>query len=181
VLGVRPGVLDAAARLRAAGHEVLVVDQYDGRVFDDYAPASEYVDSVGFPALMQAAVEAVAGLADGFVGVGFSNGGGMAEHVATRRACGGVVTISGALPLAMIGAGDWPAGMPAQVHDAVGDPKRMPGSVEAVVASVRAAGAPVEVFEYPGDGHLFTDASLPAEYDEHSAELLWDRVLGFCA
>lgn len=38
VLGVRPGVQDAAARLRARGHEVLVVDQYDGRSFDDYAP-----------------------------------------------------------------------------------------------------------------------------------------------
>lgn len=33
VLGVRTGVLDAAARLRAAGHDVQVVDQYDGRVF----------------------------------------------------------------------------------------------------------------------------------------------------
>ena len=40
VLGVRPGVLDAAARLRAAGHEVLVGDQYGGRVFDDYGDDS---------------------------------------------------------------------------------------------------------------------------------------------
>jgi len=35
-LGVRPGVLDAADRLRAEDHKVVVVDQYDGRVFDDY-------------------------------------------------------------------------------------------------------------------------------------------------
>ena len=41
VLGVRPGVALAADRLRAAGHDVLVVDQYKGRVFDDYdEPAS---------------------------------------------------------------------------------------------------------------------------------------------
>lgn len=32
VLGIRDGVHDAAVRLRAAGHEVRVVDQYDGRV-----------------------------------------------------------------------------------------------------------------------------------------------------
>src|SRR5918997_1104856 len=34
VLGARPGMIEAAERLRAAGHEVKVVDQYDGRVFD---------------------------------------------------------------------------------------------------------------------------------------------------
>jgi dienelactone hydrolase len=60
VLGVRPGVQDAAARLRARGHEVLVVDQYDGRSFDDYATAVAYQEVVGFPALMQAALEASA-------------------------------------------------------------------------------------------------------------------------
>lgn len=31
VLGVRPGVLEAADRLRAAGHQIVVVDQYGGR------------------------------------------------------------------------------------------------------------------------------------------------------
>ena len=60
VLGVREGVTDAAARLRAAGHEVLVVDQYDGRVFDDYGPAGAYVEEVGFPALMAAAAQTAA-------------------------------------------------------------------------------------------------------------------------
>jgi len=49
VLEVRPGVQDAAARLRARGHEVLVVDQYVGRSFDDYAPAVAYQEEVGFP------------------------------------------------------------------------------------------------------------------------------------
>jgi hypothetical protein len=33
--GVSSGVLDAAERLRADGHEVLVVDQHEGRVIDD--------------------------------------------------------------------------------------------------------------------------------------------------
>jgi len=41
VLGVRPGVLDAAEMLRSHGHTVHVVDQYDGRVFDDYDTALE--------------------------------------------------------------------------------------------------------------------------------------------
>jgi len=44
-LGVRPGVLDAADRLRAEAHEGVVVDHYDHRVFDDYDKASEFIES----------------------------------------------------------------------------------------------------------------------------------------
>ena len=35
-----------------------------------------------------------------------------------------------------------------------------------------------ELFLYPGDGHLFADASLP-DYDEEAASLLRQRVLTF--
>lgn len=181
VLGVRPGILDAADRLRAAGHEVLVVDQYDGRVFDDYATAGAHVERVGFPALMAAALEGVADLADGFVAAGFSNGAGMAEYVATRRMCSGVLLFSGALPLAMLGADRWPHGVPVQLHRADGDPMRDEEWDRAFVADVRRAGAPVEVFGYPTSGHLFTDAGLADEYDPAATELLWERVLAFCA
>ena len=44
VLGIRPGILDAAERLRAAGHEVLVPDLFEGRVFDTYDPAMAYAE-----------------------------------------------------------------------------------------------------------------------------------------
>ncbi len=181
VLGVRPGVDDAADRLRSAGHEVLVVDQYDGRVFDDYEEAGEFAESIGSPALMASAVAAVEPLADGFIGVGFSNGGGMAEYVATQRAVNGVVMLSGALDLAMLGAEAWPASVPAQIHYTLDDPFRNQGWIDALLDQARAAGAPVESFDYPGAGHLFTDSSLPSEYDEHAVELLWSRVLPFCA
>jgi dienelactone hydrolase len=180
VLGVRPGVLDAAQRLRAAGHTVEVVDQYDGRVFDDYEAAGAFAEEIGYGDLMGRALAGVAGLPDGFVALGFSNGGGMAEFVATRRPVSGVVMISGTLPLAMIGVDSWPAGVPAQVHYAVDDPHRQQEWVDAVLGSVRAAGATVEMFDYPGAGHLFTDPSLPAEYDPATADLLWTRVLDFC-
>ncbi|MGY1753153.1 dienelactone hydrolase family protein [Blastococcus sp. SYSU D01042] len=179
VLGVRPAIRDAADRLRAAGHEVRVVDQYDGLVFDDYALAGAHVERVGFPALMAAAVEATADLADGFVAMGFSNGAGMAEHVATQRRCGGAVLCAGALPLGVLGADAWPGGTPVQLHVGAGDPLRNRTWEEAFVADV--APAPAEVFEYPVAGHLFTDAGLPAEFDADATELLWSRVLEFCA
>jgi dienelactone hydrolase len=35
VLGLRPGVLGAADRLRSAGHTVHTPDLFDGEVFDD--------------------------------------------------------------------------------------------------------------------------------------------------
>ena len=57
------------------------------------------------------------------------------------------------------------------------DPFRDQAEIDGMAADVRAAGAPFEVFEYAGAGHLFTDPSLPAEFDSAAAETLWGRVL----
>ncbi|SFO20274.1 Dienelactone hydrolase [Geodermatophilus obscurus] len=179
VLGVRPGISDAAGRLRAAGHDVLVVDQYDGRVFDDYGEAGRYVEEVGFPALMARAADAVRDLPDGFVAAGFSNGAGMAEHVATRRRVSGVLLASGALPMAVLGAPSWPAGVAAQLHRATGDPHASAEWDEALAADVAAAGGVLEVVRYEVAGHLFTDPSLPAEYDAAATERFWREALSF--
>lgn len=181
VLGVRPGVTDAAERLRTAGHEVLVVDQYEGRVFDDYDEASAHAEAIGYPALMQRAAVAIEHLRDGFLVAGFSNGAGMAEHVATQRRVAGVLMLSGALPLEMLGVAAWPAGVPAQIHYALDDPFRRQEWIDALADAIRAAGAPLQLFDYPGAGHLFTDASLPDEYDAGASAALWQRVLDFCA
>lgn len=181
VLGARPGFHDAAERLRAAGHEVTAVDQYEGRIFDSYDEASAFAEDIGYPALMAIALRAVEHLPDGFITAGFSNGGGMAEFVATQRNVAGVLMFSGALDLSMLGVDAWPAGVPAQIHYALDDPFRSQDAIDAVAQLVRASGAPVEVFDYPGAGHLFTDSSLPAEFDAEAAKLLWSRVLPFCA
>jgi dienelactone hydrolase len=138
-----------------------------------------FAESIGYPALMKLAVDAVSDLPDGFVTAGFSNGGGMAEFVATQRPVSGVVMLSGAIPLAAMGAGSWPTGMPGQIHYAAHDPFRSQDQIDGVVAEARDAGAEVAVFDYPGSGHLFTDASLPSEYDAVQTEVLWERVLAF--
>jgi dienelactone hydrolase len=187
VLGVRQGVLDAAEVFRSAGHQVRVVDQYAGRVFDDYQEADSYTSGVGYPALMQAALDGVTDLEPPFVAAGFSNGGGMAEFVTTARggSAGGVMgclQFSGALPLAMLGLTDWPAATPVQLHYSADDPFRNQDWVAAYLADVRASGSALEEFlDYPIAGHLFTDASLPDEYDEASAILLYSRALEFLA
>lgn len=179
VLGVREGVLLAADRLRGAGYVVHVVDQYEGRTFDDYGEASEFSQAVGFPVLMQRALEGVAGLPDGFSAMGFSNGAGMATFVACNRPVNRLVLCSGALPLHTIGVEHWPTGMPTQLHYTLDDRYRTEGSVESVLRSVNEAAAIAEYIQYPGAGHLFTDPSLPAEFDAHSTEVFWDHVTAF--
>lgn len=181
VLGVRPGILDAAERLGAAGHTVHVVDQYDGRTFDDYESAGAFADSLGFPELMRRALTAVESLPDGFVAAGFSNGAGMAEYVAVNRPVSGVLMFAGALPLEYLDGVPWPSGVPGQIHSTLDDPYRDDDNTESVAHSIREAGGAVEVFDYPGSGHLFTDASMVDEFDPESAALFWERVLAFLA
>jgi dienelactone hydrolase len=181
VLGIRAGVLDAAERLRRDGHEVLVVDLYEGRTFDDYEPAMAFAEEeLGHAELMRRSREAVADLPEGFVSAGFSLGCVMAVHIATQRAVSGVLMIAGALPASAFGAdARWPAGVSAQTHSTLDDPWREQDMIDRAVLEVRSAGGTLEVFDYPGTGHLFTDSSLPAEYDAVGTELLWSRVLPF--
>ncbi|TQK19984.1 dienelactone hydrolase [Microbacterium sp. SLBN-154] len=179
VLGVRPGVSDAADLLRDAGHDVVIVDVYDGRVFDDYDDAGRYEQSIGYPALMRRALDATRETPDGFFAAGFSNGAALAEYVATQRAVSGVLMLSGAIDVSMLGADSWPVGVNAQIHSARDDPFRDQAGIDTVVEQIRAAGGEAEIFDYEGTGHLFTDASLPREYDGHAAELLWSRALAF--
>jgi dienelactone hydrolase len=181
VLGVRQGVLDAAERLRQDGHDVLVVDLYDGRTFDDYPPAMDFAwKEVGQESLMKRALDAVAGLPDGFVPAGFSLGCVMAAHVATQRTVSGVLMIAGAIPVSAFGAeARWPAGVPAQTHSTLADPWRDADELDQTVADVEAGGGTIEVFDYPGSGHLFTDPTLPDEYDPVATETFWARALPF--
>jgi hypothetical protein len=52
--------------------------------------------------------------------------------------------------------------------------------VSGFVRDVEASGSPIEAFlDYPIAGHLFTDASLPDEFDEASAALAFERALVF--
>lgn len=178
VLGVRAGIVDAAEQLGSHGHTVHVVDQYAGRVFDDYDEASEFMQGLGFPHLMQLALEATGGLPDGFVPMGFSNGAGMAEYVAGNRPdVSGVVMLAGAIDPRHLEI-SWPRGVAGQVHTTVDDPWRDEG-IDGVVAAAEAVGAHIEVYDYPGKGHLFADPSKTDEFQPAEAELMWSRVLEF--
>lgn len=181
ILGVRPGELDGARRLTEAGHDVRVIDQYEGEVFDDYDDATRYARTVGYSELIGRALAATLDLPDNFVALGFSNGAVMAEYVALHRPVSGVVLVSTAVEVAEVGGQAWPAEVPVQVHHAMDDQWKEPQQMIDFVGEVQRAGADIEVFDYHQGGHLFTDPSKADEYDQAGAELFWERALAFCA
>ncbi len=183
VLGPRAGVMDAAERMRAAGHRMHTPDLYRGEAcFDTYDPAMAYQDNIGFRELLRRAEADVTHLPPALVYMGFSAGGLPAEWLAaTRPGALACVQLHAALPLSPLGLAAWPATVPVQVHVMRDDPFREQAEIDGMAADVRAAGAPFELFEYNGAGHLFTDPSLPAEYDQTATETLWSRVLALLA
>ena len=184
VLGLRPGVITAAERLRAAGHTVHTPDLYDGEVFDDLDDGSRKEDALGYQEIARRAREAVAGLPAGLVFAGFSLGAVHAEVLAASRPDAlGAVLMHGAVPVEGLseyfGVDRWPEGVPVQVHYAASDPwVEAEEEVAPLGDAVRGAGAEFEEHAYPGSGHLFTDPDLP-EYDPASSEEMWERVLAF--
>ena len=61
-------------------------------------------------------------------------------------------------------------------YDYCGQRLRLPGEQRHAAR----AGISLEVFLYPGVGHLYTDPSLP-DYDAKAAEATWSRVDTFLA
>lgn len=181
VLGVRHGVLDTARRLQAAGHTVHVPDFYGGRTFQGdqagYDAGLALTEQIGQEKLTQLAWDAVRGLPESLVYLGFSMGARRAQDLAARRP-----GASGAILLDGGGLDDvretWPGTVPVELHFCVDDPWLDEGAPEALARAAARAGAPSAVYRYPGDNHLFSDESLP-DYDEASARLMWRRVLAF--
>lgn len=151
-LGIRQGEVDAAQRLRADGHEVLVPDLFDGRTFPAYEPAMAWADSLGMPALFKYGLAAVANLPDGFVVGGFSRGCNVAGLVATRRSVTGVLQLSGLT--CSSGSAPTRRGQPAansQCHQMLDDPFREDEITAQALQDAADAGAHLELLDYPGN------------------------------
>jgi dienelactone hydrolase len=116
--------------------------------------------------------------ADELVYAGFSLGVMPAQQLAqTRPGAKGALFFSAAMPPSEFG-GDWPEGVPLQIHMMEDDEwaeDDLPAARELVESVDRA-----ELFLYPGNQHLFADSSL-VDYDEQAAAQLKERVLAFLA
>ena len=176
--GQTDGFLAFADELRAAGHVVHTPDLYDGNTFADLEEGVGYAKQVGFGTIAERGRLATEGLPNELVYAGFSLGVMPAQELAqTRPGAKGALLFSAAFPASEFGA-SWPDGVPLQIHMMEGDEWALEDlpAARALVESVDGA----ELFLYPGDKHLFADAST-ADYDPAAAALLIERVRAFLA
>jgi dienelactone hydrolase len=176
VQGLTDGVRSFTERLRQAGHIVHTPDVFDGRTFATLEEGMAFARETGFGALGERGVAAGEAFPSRVVYAGISFGVMAAQQLAqTRPGAGGALFISACLPFSEFGEA-WPAGVPVQVHGKESD-EFFDEDLEAARALV-ASTDDAELFLYPGEEHLFTDASLPA-YDADATAILVERVLSF--
>jgi dienelactone hydrolase len=172
--GLTDGVRELGERLRSAGHEVHLPDLYDGRTFDDLEAGVAHAESIGMERIAERGARLVDGLPDRLVYLGFSLGVLPAQRLAqTRAGAAGAVLCHSGLPLGVF-ADAWPDGVPLQLHVMADDPWGDVDEVRDLAGAVPGA----ELHLYPGDAHLFADASLPA-HEPAAAALLLERVVAF--
>jgi dienelactone hydrolase len=178
-LGLRPGVFEAADRLRAAGHVVHTPDLFEGTApMAEYTPAMARIRAIGIPTLAARARAAVEPLPHKLVYAGFSLGASFAAMLAaTRPGAVAALLLHGAPDPAKLGVTTWPPAVPVQIHFMLDDRWRSTSAIAKLSRLIRKSGTDCAVFDYPGNAHLFTDPGLPAEFDPQAAELMWTRVL----
>ncbi len=176
VQGLTDGVRAFADELRADGHTVHTPDMFGGRTFESIEDGIAFAQKEGFGKLVEGGAEAAADLPGDVVYVGFSFGAMPAQMLAqTKPGARGALLIYGVVPYTEFGDA-WPEGVPVQIHAMDNDAwflEDLP-SAQALAASADEA----ELFLYPGDKHLFADAST-ADYDADAAALLIERVRAF--
>ena len=175
ICGLTPGVHALADAFRAAGHTVHTPDLFDGATFSTVEQGAEYARGVGFEALRTRGLAAVGEHPGAGVVAGISFG--------TMAALAAVATLPDVRTGLLLEGfadpehfGGLPAGARLQVHGMDADPFFAgEGDLDAAreVAAVRPE---VEVFTYPGDRHLFVDASL-ASSDPEATALVVQRCL----
>lgn len=170
-LGLTAGVRAFAGRLRAAGHSVHLPDLYEGRSFTGLAEGVGHAEAIGFLTIIERGRRAAEALPPGLVYAGMSLGVLPAQALAqTRPGAKGALLLHSSVPLAEFG-GTWPEAVPLQLHVMENDAW---GDVE-VARGIAGTVPEAQLFLYPGDRHLFTDASLD-DYDAAATELVLARV-----
>ncbi|MET4157089.1 dienelactone hydrolase family protein [Agromyces sp. PvR057] len=178
-LGRNEGLEAFADELRQAGHTVHTPDLFEGRTFGTIAEGVAYAKETGWDEIMARGRRAAEALPNELVYSGFSLGVVPAQMLAqTRAGATGALFFYSCLPPEEFG--EWPAGLPVQIHGADADPIFIDeGDVDAARELVGIADD-AELFLYPGDQHYFADSSLPS-YDAEATRLLTERVLAFLA
>ncbi|WP_232661463.1 dienelactone hydrolase family protein [Pseudonocardia sp. TRM90224] len=175
VFGLRGVELAAAERLRAAGHQVVVPDLFDGVTNPgDFDAAFDHLDRIGWSTVLERAHDALADAPAETVLGGLSMGAALVGDIwPARLDAAGAFYLHAAPPV--------PAGIrtgtPVQLHFGAGDPFVPPERLARFRESAERNGAYATVREYEGVGHFFTDETLP-DHDADAATSTWRDVLG---
>ncbi|MGW1228413.1 dienelactone hydrolase family protein [Streptomyces sp. NPDC001478] len=177
--GLGPAVHAAADRLRAVGHEVHVPDLFAGHTFESVEEGLAFKEETGKEELLKRAVLAAAPYSDrGLVYAGFSLGASVAQTLALGDAkARGLLLFHGTSDIAENASVDE---LPVQLHVADPDVFETADWLNSWYLQMGRTGADVEIYRYPGAGHLFTDPELP-DFDPEAAELAWRVAIGFLA
>jgi dienelactone hydrolase len=177
-LGLTPGVEAFADELRSAGHTVSLPDLFDGETFTSLDEGVGHVDLVGIEALLAAGAGHAPNDSTPTVYGGFSLGALIAHKLAQAHpnAEGALLYHYGDVPMTLFGD-SWPAPVPVQFHISEHDEWREAGVVEGFVEAVEPF-APVQLFEYRGAAHLFTD-STSIDFDPEASALVVERTNAF--
>lgn len=172
-------------RLKQAGFLVFAPDLYHGKIADTVPEAGalssaleENVQQVRDEVAVAAAyLYELAGKPAGGIGaVGFSFGAVYALDLPTTHPdiVKAVVIFYGS---GVDSHGDSRAAY--QGHFAGNDPYEPREGIDALDASLRKAGRPVEFYHYPGTGHWFFEPDRSEAYNAEAAALAWERTLAF--
>jgi carboxymethylenebutenolidase len=177
-------IKEVADRFAAAGYVALAPDLYSGKTASEPDEAAKLMMSME----MDKAARDLAGAVDHLRGhtavqpkkvgsVGFCLGGGLSLFLATVAPVDACVIYYGVLPGAQPDLSKLRC--PVLGHYAEHDDFASPEAARALEAQIRAQGAPVEFYIYPGTSHAFFNDDRPEVYDEAAAKLSWERTLAF--
>jgi dienelactone hydrolase len=178
--GLRAAIGDAQARLAAAGFVVEAPDLYGGQTADRLHEALLLRDRLDREQVLADLRDRAGSLRARCGGapltvVGFSYGASRALDLAMEDPeIAAVVVFHGTSQAAAAGR----LSVRVLGHFGAEGPYEPPEQVALVTARLRAAGAAVTVYAYPGVGHLFTDPGLE-EFDPAACELAWQRTLAW--
>jgi dienelactone hydrolase len=168
VLGLTDGVRDVAESLRKQGHEVHTPDLFEGQIFPDIDSGFAYVESIGFPELYRRAEQACAGLPRDVVLGGFSLGVMAAQYLLhTRHGARGALFFHSFIAPGYL-PGQWPGDVPVHVFAMDHDPFFVDEGDLAAALTWQENHENLHIHQYPGNGHLFLDATTP-DFDPDTA------------
>lgn len=183
--GLQPHIEDVARRVALAGFFAVAPDflSAQGGTPADENAARDLIGTADMDAVLASAVATVGRLAKlshgtGKVGtVGFCWGGALVDRVALAAGPGLAAAVS------YYGPAPDPAEapklhVPLMLHYA-GKDARVAQTGVPWVAALKAAGKPVEAFDYPGVDHAFNNDTSAERYDKVAADLAWGRTIDF--